>query len=185
MIKLVPIIESISKNAPGVFWHGSPSGDLRGSYNGLHIGSYDAAKQALEARIGVPAAGEWDGRHEYGKSLLAGKKTLKKIDPRGYNQTGYNVDAPEEDYYPRGDACYGDKSKIPLNVNPIIIPVRIVGKMTNTPQTAYDDRKANGYMSAQVKRGKAKSGFYYINDGEDAGSISAVVPNGTFIKVLK
>lgn len=36
------------------FWHGSPSGDLRGSKNGLHIGTYEAAKQALEARIGIP-----------------------------------------------------------------------------------------------------------------------------------
>jgi hypothetical protein len=32
--------------------------------------------------------------------------------------------------------------------------------------------------------GNAKSGYYYINDGEDYGSISAVVPDKTFLKIL-
>jgi len=61
------------KADPKVFWHGSPSGDLRGSAYGLHVGSFAAAEQALNARIGVPAEGSWDGTREYGKTLLAGK----------------------------------------------------------------------------------------------------------------
>jgi len=48
-----------------VYFHSSPNGDLRGSFYGLHIGSYEAAKEAIEARIGVPARGEWDGSREY------------------------------------------------------------------------------------------------------------------------
>ena len=36
-----------------------------------------AAAQTLQAKIGVPAKGEWDVKHEYGKTLLAGKKTFE------------------------------------------------------------------------------------------------------------
>jgi ParB-like chromosome segregation protein Spo0J len=173
------------KSTPDVFWHGSPSGDLRGSAVGLHIGTYDAAKQALNARIGIPAEGEWDGTREYGKTLLAGQKTLKEIDPRGYNVTGFNTDAPVEDYYPSGKAEYGDQSPIPITVKPDIFPVRIKGKMSNTKTTPHKDFRANGYMSAQLKKGVAKSGYYYENVGEDAGSVSAVLPNGSHIERLQ
>lgn len=169
-------------NMPGVFWHGSPSGDLRGSSNGLHVGTYEAAKQALEARIGIPAEGTWDGTREYGKTLLAGKQRIESINP--YGVTGYNCEAPNEDYYPTGRATYGDGTLIPLTVKPNIIPVRITGKMTNTPNNPHEDFKANGLMRGQISRGKAKSGYYYKNEGEDSGSISAVLPNGTHIERL-
>ena len=56
--------------SPKVWYHGSVSGDLRGGRTGLHLGTYEAATQALEARIGVPAEGEWDGKREYGKTKL-------------------------------------------------------------------------------------------------------------------
>ena len=42
--------------------------------------------------------------------------------------------------------------------------------------------KANGFMSGQIKRGTAKRGYYYTQVGEDAGSISAVVPNAAHIE---
>src|ERR1035437_9035982 len=90
------------KKDPNIFWHGSPSGDMRGSEYGLHIGTHEAAKQALEARIGVKADGtDWNGTEEYGKTKLAGKKTLKKLDPKGNLETGHNSgnDVPENDYY--------------------------------------------------------------------------------------
>ena len=45
-----------------IFWHGSASGDLRGGRTGLHLGTYQAAKQALEAHISVPSNGRM-GRH--------------------------------------------------------------------------------------------------------------------------
>ncbi len=56
-------------------WHrGSATGDLRGGKTGLHLGTFKAAKQALEATIGIPVEGEWDGHREYGKTLLCGRK---------------------------------------------------------------------------------------------------------------
>ena len=54
--------------------------------------------------------------------------------------------------------------------------------MTNTNTSPYPDFKANGYMSATIKKGNAKRGFYYRNESEDYGSISVVVPNGSCVK---
>lgn len=156
-------------------YHGSPSGDLRGGHYGVHVGTKQAALEALNARIGTPVVGEWDGTREYGKTLLAGSATLFR---RGGFPSGYANERGSEDYFPTGDAVYSDGTKIPLTVKPTIFAVRIIGKMTNTPQTPHNDWKANGYMAGNVKKGRAKSGYYYVNEGEDAGSISAVVPPG-------
>jgi len=37
-------------------------------------------------------------------------------------------------------------------------------------------------MMRGLKKGNVKNGFYYINDGEDEGSISAVVPNKDWLQ---
>lgn len=173
----------IAKDAPGVFWHGSDNADLRGGTTGLHIGTYEAAKQALEARIGVPAEGEWDGTREYGKTLIAGKKTLAKPENK-WKTTGYNVDAPENDYYPTDReyrAKYSDGTPVPFDAYPIIEPVKITGPMT---AGIRGDWQANGLMKRSLKKGNARSGFFYKNEGEDAGSISAVVPNESHVERL-
>lgn len=160
-----------------VWWHGTPSGDLRGSGYGLHVGSKLAATQALEARIGRPAHGEWDGTREYGKTLLAGRQKT--------DMTGYNADAPDEDHYPTpGKAKYSDGTPVAMDAKPAVFPVRITGKMSNTPTSPHADFAANGRMSGQLKRGTARSGYYYTNVGEDAGSISAVLPNGAWVERL-
>ena len=164
-----------------VYYHGTPSGDLRGAANGLHIGTRESARQALTARIGHPADGEWDGTREYGKTLLAGKKTMKA---KGIFATGHNVDAPEDDYLPgsRKMPSYGDKSLVSGTAKPHIFPVRIVGPMSNTPYSPHKDFHANGFMRRSLASGHAKRGYYYRNEGEDAGSISAVVPSAAHIE---
>jgi hypothetical protein len=199
LMKHLLLFEAFNRNdwdgpvrSTAVFYHGSADKNLIGK-NGIHVGSHKAAKQALNARIGIPADGaEWDGTREYGKTLLAGKKTLeskdfkKKIDEE-YPECGFNCSAPEEDYYP-GDrekkATYSDHSEVPMSSKPIIFPVRIVGKMSNSQQNPHGDNMANGLMSRSLKSGKAKSGFYYVNIGEDSGSVSAVVPDKTFLQLL-
>lgn len=166
----------------GDWYHGSPSGDLRGGTTGLHLGTFLAAKQALEARIGIKADGtEWDGTTEYGKTLLAGKNTLKK---RGIGCTGFNCDVPDEDFYPTDNMLpkYSDGTHMKLTDKPSIKKYKITCYMNNTPQNPYPDFKANGYMKASLKRGRAVNGFFYKNEGEDFGSISAVVPNGNCVK---
>jgi hypothetical protein len=151
------------------WFHGTPSGDLRGGHYGLHVGTERAAQDALNARIGKPAEGTWDGTRIYGKTLLAGSY--------GHGIASGKRDT-SQDYYPSGNATYSDTSKVALDAIPEVVPVGITGPMTNTPRTPLGDWQANGIMSGQVKRGRAKSGYYYENVAEDAGSISAVVPPG-------
>ena len=83
-----------------------------------------------------------------------------------------------------GEATYSDGTPVAMDAKPHVFPVRIKGPMTYTPQTAHEDFKANGYMSAQIKRGRAKSGYYYHNVGEGEG-VSAVVPNGDHLERVK
>jgi len=171
----------------GIYYHGSTDKNLEGK-GGIHVGTKLAAKQALEARIGVPAEGEWDGTREYDKTLIAGKKSLSKPENR-WKSTGYNCygDVPEEDYYPSEReyrAKYSDGTKIPYDCKPIIFPVKIIGRMTNTIYRPHSDTIANGMMLRNLRMGNAKSGYFYINDGEDSGSTSAVVPDKSFLKII-
>ena len=178
-------IEELKKDTT-VFWHGTASGSLQGGTLGLHVGTHEAAKEALEATIGHRADGkDWDGTQEYGKTLLAGTDTLKKLGPYlecGFNCGGTGVKFPKSDFYPsdyKSDhATFSNGEKIPLTVKPTIFPVRITGQMTNTNTSPMSDDRANSTMKRQMKLGNAKRGYYYRNEGEDSGSISAVVPPG-------
>ena len=157
----------LTKSAGPRMWHGSPSGDLRGGPYGLHVGTKEAARQALEARIGKRADGrDWDGTQEYGQTLLASAR----------GGTGYSSNGPEGVHLPSGKATYGDGTPVSMSARPSLFEVEIICEMTNTPQTPHEDFKANGYMRAAITRGNAKRGYYYINVAEDDGSISAVVP---------
>ncbi len=183
------IRQIILESTQNVFYHGSTDKGFHGK-KGIHIGTKLAATQALEARIGVPAEGEWDGTREYGKTLLAGSNSLKRISSeRGEHcETGYNcVNVPKEDYYPtqREDrATYSDGSAVSFNSKPIVFPVEIIGRMTNNIWQPHKDAVANGMIMRNIRKGNARSGYYYINDAEDEGSISAVVPDGSFLRVI-
>ena len=182
MILLKSLLSERFYTDTGIWYHGSASGDLRGGSAGLHLGTFLAAKQALEATIGIPVDGEWDGTREYGKTLLCGKHSLKQ---KHISPTGFNCEIPDEDFYPSIDGMhpfYSDRSEIPMTVKPKIGKYKIICPMTNTTSNPYHDWKANGYMAASRKRGNAKRGFYYKNESEDYGSISVVVPNGDCVK---
>ncbi len=169
------------KQDKSVFWHGTPTQDLRGGKTGLHVGTYEAAKDALNARIGIPVEGDWNGNREYGKTLLAGQKTLKE---RGESITGINCDVPEEDFYPDEKMIkYSPYMKI--DSKPTIIPVKIKGEMSNTKFTPHRDEIANGLMMRHKNLGNAKRGYYYKNIAEDEGSISATVPSEEHLELIK
>ena len=173
-----------------IFYHGSPSGEFHGGHYGIHIGTQEAAREALESRIGIRADGkDWDGTREYGKTLLAGGETQKRI---GRGGTGYNSgmaqDGTGKDFYPTEKthhASYGDGTPVDFASKPNLFAVKIKGEMSNTPERPMSDTRANAQMAGQQKKGNARRGYYYQNDGEDAGSISAVVPNGDHLEVLK
>ena len=194
-MKLTKILQSIilseEQQRVGQFYHGSTDKNLSGK-NGIHLGSKLAATQALQARIGVPAQGEWDGTRVYGQTLLAGKKTLDKREKElgYYIKSGYNVgsDVPEEDYLPterKERAKYSDGTEVPMDSKPIVFPVKIKGPMNNTPYWGLKtDQMANVLMMRGLKKGNAKNGFYYTNDAEDEGSVSAVVPNKDWLEII-
>ena len=170
------------KISNAIFWHGSASGDLAAARFGIHLGTYKAATEALEARIGIPAEGTWDGKRKYGETLLASKKRIEEL---GKHVTGFNYDAPEnENYYPTGKATYSNKEIISMDSRPSINPYIIIGPMTNTIQNPHNDTKANAMMRSLKERSRARRGFYYINEGEDAGSVSAVVPDESWLKKI-
>ncbi len=169
------------KQDKSVLWHGSPTGQMRGGKQGLHIGTFKAAQDALEARIGIPANGRaWDGTTEYGKTLLAGKKTQRSL---GRGGTGFNVDVPENDFYPSQLKGW-ENPQYTLKDKPTIQPVKIKGQMSNSPQAPMGDYQAGGRMAGQIKKGNAKSGYFYKNVSEDEGSISAVVPSKEHLSQL-
>jgi hypothetical protein len=176
-----------------VWYHGSPTG-FPGATGPVHLGTKKAAKEALEARIGIPADGQgWTGNREYGKTLIAGSDTLDRLAAQGYHdgypRSGYNAGSanqpiPKEDYYPKpGSASFGDGkngasgTKVPMDAKPAVRAYQITGSMSNHPGIPYSDAKANGFAKAQQTRGYSKNGFYYKNIGEDSGSVSAVVPS--------
>jgi hypothetical protein len=161
----------------GALWHGTPSGDLRGGRTGLHVGTRQAAMEALEARIGIPADGKgWNGDREYGETLLAGKDHINSGQFGKYRLSGFNMDAPKEDYYPSKMPTVGEGVSIDPKWKPWLRPVLIVGEMTNNKWHPISDEAAN-------RRIKRKRGAYYKNEGEDSGSISAVLPDGGHIRV--
>jgi len=161
----------------GAYWHGTPSGDLQGGVAGLHVGTKQAAMEALEARIGIPADGKgWDGSREYGKTLLAGRDRIESGQFGKYRVSGYNVGAPRQDYFPTKMPTVGDSVPIDPTWKPWIRPVLVVGNMTNTRATPISDSAAN-------RRINRKRGAFYTNEGEDVGSVSAVLPDGEAVRV--
>jgi hypothetical protein len=96
---------------------------------------------------------------------------------------------PEDDYYPaerKNRAKYfSTNTLIPLDCKPTILKVIIIGKMDNTYDTPISDTKANNAITRDIKNGNNTKGYYYINKWEDETSISAVVPNKSFLKIIK
>lgn len=168
-----------------VWYHGSPTG-FPGPTGQIHLGTERAARMALEARIGVPADLQgWAGNREYGKTLLAGTNKLKSIE-RGetpyynkYPRSGYSArDIPDEDFYPTKMPTMGrDQTPMSPSMRPAVRAYQISGEMKNTTSAPYSDTMANRLANTQQTRGNGKHGFYYKNEGEDTGSISAVVPS--------
>ncbi len=156
----------------------------------VHVGTALAAKTALEARIGIPADGKgWNGDREYGKTLLAGSDTLKKLSAQGYPnnkgflETGMNAGAPKEDYYITDQpnrlkyaTMGGGNTPIPLDAKPAVHAYQVTGALRPRVLT---DEGANRLASKGKLGGM---GAKYTNIGEDSGSISVVVPDKTFLR---
>jgi hypothetical protein len=167
-----------------IYYHGSPSGQFKESALGIHVGSKLAATQALDARIGVPAEGSWDGTRTYGRTLIAGRVRLAELEKeRGYfNMTGFNAAPPDEDYYPTQSkyrATYGNKEPVSYDAKPTMFRIKVLGPMHNTKYKPVSDSFANS------KRRSQTLGYYYQNIGEGGqGEVSVVVPTLAFLIIL-
>ena len=69
-----------------------------------------------------------------------------------------------------------------MDSKPDIFPVKLTGEMTNYRYAPHSDERANALMRGLKKSGRAKRGFYYKNEAEDSGSISAVVPSAKHLQ---
>jgi hypothetical protein len=172
------------KHGRRVWWHGSPSGDLSGGkHKLLHVGSFKSAMQALNFAIGTPVEGFWDGTREYGKVKLCGQKTMNR---RRLPVEGYFHFAPDEDFYmcdqPLGkQPLYADNTKIPLTVKPSIYRLKIKGEMQNTQDRPMPDAAIQFEIEPRQSRLRKKQGYFYRNEFEDSGSISAMLPAKTHV----
>lgn len=175
---------------PGMWYHGSPLGEP--GQGPVHVGTAEAARAALEARIGTPADGKpWDGTRKWGDTLLAGKDTQDRLEASGLRPkytmgTGFNSRAPKQDYFAKDRTdehpSFGDKARTPItsDMRPSINAYEIHGNMSNSEYRPTTDARANG-MSGRLKN----QGTYYKNIGEDSGSVSAVVPSKAFLQRVK
>lgn len=157
------------------FYHGTP--DERtfstGGARGIHVGTYEAARQALEAHIGTPAEGDWDGSREYGKTpLVSNEKHMGYATGLSYRDNGQ----PRHEH-----AKYNDGTPVPHDARPSIFGVQITGPMADGVKS---DAVANAQIKRQISRGQAKRGYFYGNVGEDTGSVSAVVPSAEHLRRL-
>jgi len=156
------------------FFHGSVYGGPTGTPgpSGVHVGTYEAANQALNNRIGKRADGkDWDGSSEYGKTPIMGRGRRP-----GPPDTPENLDSLSRWVSPEPAT---------LSSKPAVFPVSITGPMTNTPSTPRGDSASNERMAGHINHGRAKQGYYYENQYEDKGSISAVVPSWDHLKDMR
>lgn len=180
-----PLTREQAMKDPTIFWHGSASGDTSKVPRGLHVGTLEAARQALNATIGTPVEGDWDGTRKYGETLVKGTKSFDQA--KGQYASGYSGgrDSLAEDHFPTGKATFSNREPVPMDARPEIRAFRIVGDMTNTPDSPHTDAVANGLARRAASLGNGRRGFFYRNDGEDYGSISAVVPAATHVQPVK
>lgn len=166
------------------WYHGSPNGEPN-AQGPVHVGTERAARQALEARIGIPADGYgWHGQ-EYGKTLLAGQDTLRKRGESSdmFGASGFNSQAPQKDYFPTERterAKFSNGDPVPFEAKPAMHAYQITGSMSNSIAHPTSDTRANA-MAGRLKN----KGTYYMNEGEDSGYVSAVVPNRSFLEKIK
>lgn len=174
-----------------VWWHGSASGDVGGGdrSDGLHIGDYQTAAEALNAHIGPNPhhpEGRWTGDHSLSESFpdlfdKNGDQILADADPERPKWNRYQMRHPD------GTPMHG-------SYRPNVFPVAITGPMGNTTDTAVSDGQAHALMRRQRSRPpKTPKGYYYINGGEGTGvdpqhgivwAASATVPSVDHITKL-
>lgn len=167
-----------------VWWHGSASGDIGGGNAsfGLHVGDYQTAADNLASRVGE------NPHHPEGR--WTGTTSLAEAKPERFDENG-NQKRDSSGYY---SFTHSDGTPMHGSLRPNVFPVKIVGPMGNTTDTAASDGQAHALMRRQHTRPpKTPKGYYYINAAEGVGvspetgivsSVSAALPSINHVEKL-
>lgn len=150
---------------PGTYFHGHPSGnfnwDIDGRPQGFHVGSYEAAEQAVTRKQfygdGTPVLAPLEAT----KRESEGEMSTRRYEAHPDQIRGGRIVSPMVNS-PHYLGSYGSNDN-----------ASYLGVMTHS-----GDALANGRVRSINTRGQImRQGMYYRNQIEDAGSISAVLPN--------
>lgn len=167
-----------------VWWHGSASGDIGGGNAsfGLHVGDYQTAADNLASRVGK------NPHHPEGR--WTGTTSLAEAKPERFDEDGNQI-RDSSGYY---GFTHSDGTPMHGSLRPNVFPVKIVGPMGNTTDTATSDGQAHALMRRQHTRPpKNPKGYYYINAAEGDGAspetgivnaVSAALPSVSHVEKL-
>ena len=144
---------------PGTMFHGNPTGNFNqeGGPQGFHVGSKQAATDAVVARAGF-------GGYSDGSRI-----------PAPFRGSRRPVDDPERPYTKSEAVAHPEHLRGGRIDSPM---VNAPGNMGSYGKGTHGDVMANVLVAAINKRGETmRQGIYYKNASEDAGSTSAVVPS--------
>lgn len=159
------------ESLPGTFFHGHPTGnfnwDTTGRPQGFHVGTKQAATEAVVARVGTRGAPTTYSGGERSGPTFPG--TVRPVDDpnRPYTRSEY-VAHPEH--------LRGGRIDAPMVNHPAYLGS--YGKGDDGDMNGSGDVLANGKVAEINSKGRTmRQGIYYKNVAEDTGSVSAVLPS--------
>lgn len=153
------------ESQPGTYFHGHPTGNFNWEERGqgFHVGSKQAATDAVVARA---AYGKYPGDVPIPAPFLGHRVAVN--DPARPYHRSEAVAHPE---HVRGGRIVSPMVNWPGSLGSY-------GKGDHGDMVNSGDAMANGRVAAINSRGQTmRQGIYYKNASEDAGSVSAVLPN--------
>jgi hypothetical protein len=153
---------------PGTLFHGHPTGNFNAdtSRQGFHVGTHLAAEEAVVSRAGTSGSlATYAGGVRGGPTYPAIKNEVKTD---GWTHIKRPTAHPEH--------IRGGRVASPMVNSPGYMGS--YGKGDYGDMLNSGDAMANGRVAAIKTRGETmRQGIYYKNASEDAGSVSAVLPN--------
>jgi len=156
---------------PGTYFHGHPTGNFNWEqppgHSGFHVGSKQAATDAVVARAG------FSGRSTtYSNGMETGPTYPGRWEP---------VNDPDRPYVKSRKIAHPEHLRGGRIVSPMVNSPSTLGsygKGTPGDMSHSGDVMANARATAIRTRGQTmRQGIYYMNVSEDAGSVSAVLPS--------
>lgn len=159
------------ESQPGMMFHGNPTGNFNVEHRqapyGFHVGSRQAAEEAVNARAGY---GRYSDASPIPAPLRAQKKETKGVD--GFTTVSHKT---------HSEAVRGGRVVSPMVNAPTALGTYgrgALGDMDNSGDVAANAKAREIHTKGQ----KMRRGIFYKNASEDAGSVSAVIPGRASFK---